>query len=414
MGGTNSRIETNLNPVKTYTGFEDHDNEQVISKESFRNKFDFCLYDLADLLWDNFADDRNSNDEFMVLKKYQSIIEYLSSAQDKLEVFLSLFKLRVLSESDVKALFRWFLLGRDLKPDMWQLIFTSILSSDENGIYKHDTIVSCLNRLCPDICNDLVNILLQLLNDNHSFNLTDFNPYTLSGTILTSDLQWLFSTFLTYPYKRAPKTCLLQTIPLECEQLSHLHCLYDSTNHGMSLTRLLELVFDYNGPMIVFLKAKEFLFCLLSDQGLKESLKTFGKEYSFLYQIQPKFIRLVSGKLGTDSGIIYANFSTKTSKRGLLVGHQPLISPVIEINEDFTELKYNSGLSIRLNAIEVWAAGSSDHMSKLEDQKKWESDQVAKAKERKLKNETWQDSADRFLLELDGKRVRHSDEIEPP
>ncbi|VDP42766.1 unnamed protein product [Schistosoma mattheei] len=237
MGSTNSRIETNLNPIKTYTGFENHDNELVISKESFRNKFDLCFYDLADLLWDNFKGDRSSNDEFLVLRKYQSIIEYLSSAQDKLEIFLSLFKLRALSESDVKALFKWFLLGRDLKPDTWQLIITSILSSDENGTYKHHTIVSCLNRLCPDICNDLVNILLQLLKDNHSFNLTDFNPYSLSGTILTSDLQWLFSTFLTYPYKRAPETCLLQTTPLECEQLSHLHCLFDSTNHGMSLTR---------------------------------------------------------------------------------------------------------------------------------------------------------------------------------
>ncbi|KAH9587713.1 hypothetical protein MS3_00005347 [Schistosoma haematobium] len=216
MGSTNSRIETNLNPIKTYTGFENHDNELVISKESFRNKFDLCFYDLADLLWDNFKGDRNSNDEFLVLRKYQSIIEYLSSAQDKLEIFLGLFKLRALSESDVKALFKWFLLGRDLKPDTWQLIITSILSSDENGTYKHHTIVSCLNRLCPDICNDLVNILLQLLKDNHSFNLTDFNPYSLSGTILTSDLQWLFSTFLTYPYKRAPKTCLLQTTPLEC------------------------------------------------------------------------------------------------------------------------------------------------------------------------------------------------------
>lgn len=30
---------------------------------------------------------------------------------------------------DVKALFKWFLLGRDLKPDTWQLIITSILSS---------------------------------------------------------------------------------------------------------------------------------------------------------------------------------------------------------------------------------------------------------------------------------------------
>ncbi|KAH9578496.1 hypothetical protein MS3_00010707 [Schistosoma haematobium] len=129
MGSTNSRIETNLNPIKTYTGFENHDNELVISKESFRNKFDLCFYDLADLLWDNFKGDRNSNDEFLVLRKYQSIIEYLSSAQDKLKIFLSLFKLRALSESDVKALFKWFLLGRDLKPDTWQLIITSILSS---------------------------------------------------------------------------------------------------------------------------------------------------------------------------------------------------------------------------------------------------------------------------------------------
>ncbi|CAH8502404.1 unnamed protein product [Schistosoma turkestanicum] len=414
MGGTSSHTETNLDTMETYTGFENHDDGQVISKKAFRNKLEPYFDNLADLLWDNFGGDCNHSDEFLNLSKYRSIIEHLASTEDKLVVFLNFFKLPALKESDIRTLFRWFLLGRDLKPETWELIFTSILPSDEKGLYKHDAVASSLNRLCPDICNDLVSILVQLLKDNHSFNLTDFNPYKLSGAILTSDLQWLLSTFLTYPYKHTPNTCLLQTTPLECEQLSHLHCLYNSMNHGMSLTRLMELVFDYNGPLIVFLKAKEFLFCLLSDQGLKESLKTFGKEYSFLYQIQPKFIRLVSGKLGTDSGIIYANFTTKTSKRGLLVGHQPLATPVIEINEDFTELKYNSGLPIRLNAIEAWAAGSTDHLSKLKDQKKWESHQVAKAKDRKLKNETWQDSADRFLLELNEKRVHHSDMIPPP
>ncbi|KAH8848685.1 hypothetical protein KSF78_0009660 [Schistosoma japonicum] len=413
MGGSNSHLETNSDPVKTYAGFEKRNNTQVISKTSFKDKFSPHFYNLADLLWDNFEGHNNSG-EFLDLFKYQGLIERLSSTPDMLAIFLNIFKQPRLSESDIKTIFKWFTLGRDLSPDTWELIFTSILSPDENGTYQHDTVLSSLNRMCPNICNDLVSMILQLLNDNHSFDLIDFNPYKLSGTIFTADLQWLLSTFVTYPYKRAPKNCLLQTIPLECEQLSHLYCLYNSMSHGMSLTRLMELAFNYNGPIIVFLKANEFLYCLLSDQGLKESLKAFGKEYSFLYQIQPKFTRLVSGSLGTGSGMIYANFTTKTSKRGLFVGHQPLTSPVIEINEDFTELKFNSGLPIRLNAIEVWAAGSSDHMSKLEDQKKWESGQVTKAKERKLNSEAWQDSADRFLLELDGKRVHHSDMVEPP
>ncbi|CAH8522682.1 unnamed protein product [Heterobilharzia americana] len=319
MGGTNSHpgVNSNQTQLKTYKGFECYNDRQVISKESFRNKFNPCFYELAGLLWDYFSYDNHNSDNCLSIKEYENIIDCLSSSQEKLTIFINLFKRHTLSELDIRALFKWFTLGRNLQSGTWQLILNSILPSNKDGLYKCDEVISCLNRKCQDVCNDLVTILLQCLNDNQSFDLVDFNPYTHFGTILTPDLLWLLSTCLTYPYKRAPKTCLLLTKTIRMctclfftegsyllifcifqEQLSHLHCLYNSTSHGMSLTRLLELTFDYNGPVIVLLKAKEFLFCLLSDQGLKESLKPFGGDNSFLYQIEPTFSRLVYNLVG--------------------------------------------------------------------------------------------------------------------
>nr|CAH8846212.1 unnamed protein product [Trichobilharzia regenti] len=347
MGGTNSQLQANANhtPTKTYKGFEYSNNKLLISKDTFQAKFNPCFHDLSNLLWNYFKHDHNDN--FLHIDQYQSIIDCLSSSQDKLTIFIKLFKSDTLNESDIKILFKWFTLGKSLQSETWQMIVNSILPPNQDGLYKCDELITSLKRKCQDICNDLITILLQYLNDNHSFDLSDFNPYKQCSGILTTDLLWLFSTCLTYPYKRIPNSCLLHTKPLECEQLSHLHCLYNSTSHGMSLTRILELTFDYTGPIIVLLKAKEFLFCLLSDQGLKESLKPFGGGNSFLYQIQPKFTRLVSGNLGTDSGIIYANFTTKTSKRGLLVGHQPLTT---------LSLKYLK-ISMKSNIILVYQCG---------------------------------------------------------
>nr|CAH8846214.1 unnamed protein product [Trichobilharzia regenti] len=320
MGGTNSQLQANANhtPTKTYKGFEYSNNKLLISKDTFQAKFNPCFHDLSNLLWNYFKHDHNDN--FLHIDQYQSIIDCLSSSQDKLTIFIKLFKSDTLNESDIKILFKWFTLGKSLQSETWQMIVNSILPPNQDGLYKCDELITSLKH---------------------------FNPYKQCSGILTTDLLWLFSTCLTYPYKRIPNSCLLHTKPLECEQLSHLHCLYNSTSHGMSLTRILELTFDYTGPIIVLLKAKEFLFCLLSDQGLKESLKPFGGGNSFLYQIQPKFTRLVSGNLGTDSGIIYANFTTKTSKRGLLVGHQPLTT---------LSLKYLK-ISMKSNIILVYQCG---------------------------------------------------------
>ncbi|KAF5397366.1 hypothetical protein PHET_09359 [Paragonimus heterotremus] len=152
---------------------------------------------------------------------------------------------------------------------------------------------------------------------------------------------------------------------------------------------------------------------------LRDSMKTYGSVDSKLFQIFPEFTKLVSGRSaklagpGVEVGIIYSNFTAKTTRRGLLIGHQPIASPVLDVNEGFTELRFTGGPPLKLVAVEIWAAGLTDQLSKLRAQKAWELQQVNKEKNRRFKlEEDWRNSDDRRLLSMGGVNVYHSDAIE--
>ncbi|VDP79009.1 unnamed protein product [Echinostoma caproni] len=189
----------------------------------------------------------------------------------------------------------------------------------------------------------------------------------------------------------------------------------------LTTLRIKELAFDYDGPLILLIKAGRYFFCLASDQGLKDTIKPYGAENSLLLQILPDLVKLVTGystkKMGPgiENGIIYSNFTLKTSRRGLLVGHQPLTSPAIEIDEGFTSVQFAGSPPMKLTAVEIWAAGPSSHLDKLAAQKTWELQQVNKEKNRKFNlDEDWRESADRHLLNMAGINVRRSEAFEEP
>lgn len=83
------------------------------------------------------------------------------------------------------------------------------------------------------------------------------------------------------------------------------------------------------------------------------------------------------GNASSQNGIIYSNFTLKTARRGLLIGHQPLVASAVEIDEGFTTLRFASSRPMKLSAVEIWAAGSPSQMDKLMTQKAWELDQVS-------------------------------------
>ncbi|KAA0188392.1 hypothetical protein FBUS_09765, partial [Fasciolopsis buskii] len=118
------------------------------------------------------------------------------------------------------------------------------------------------------------------------------------------------------------------------------------------------------------------------------------------------------GNASSQNGIIYSNFTLKTARRGLLIGHQPLVASAVEIDEGFTTLRFASSRPMKLSAVEIWAAGSPSQMDKLMTQKAWELDQVMKQKNRKIEpDENWRESVDRQLLDMAGNKVCHSNNL---
>ncbi|TPP60402.1 hypothetical protein FGIG_06610 [Fasciola gigantica] len=340
----------------------------------------------------------------------------LLSVLTKLLYLVNLFDTNEFSHNDVRVLVSWLSFGHEFGENFRNAIFKPVLSL-QTPVQKED-VYSRLRTTFSDYAEDLARIVLVSLTTGEPVS-TAFEASSEFTDLLNLDVLRILGLFLSSPYKRPNPTRLGNIAPLEVEQLTHMHCLFNSKMHGFSITRIKELAFDYDGPIILLIKADNFLFCIASDQGLKDTFKPYGAENSCLLQILPETARLVSGSsskktdFGAQNGIIYSNFTLKTSRRGLLVGHQPLVSPAIEIDEGFTTLQFASSHPMKLTAAEIWAAGPTSQLDKLTAQKAWELEQVMKAKNRKIKpDEDWRESVDRQLLDMAGVRVRRSDVIE--
>ncbi|CAL8089195.1 unnamed protein product [Calicophoron daubneyi] len=396
-----------------YVGFTDHGNKWMIEKEIFIRKLNPLLETLGEALWSNYAELK-----FMSLEQYEMIIKRLTARSDHVSFFLSLLNPHELTVNDILVALSWFKLGETVDSELNSAMSKPVLSS-LHAPYTVEDVSRRLSTLYPNLADDLTKTTAYALINGEfpMITLRITNNFTI---LLNHDIYWLLSVVLDPPYKRPCETILNHVAPLELEQLGHLHCLYDSVSNGCSITKIKELAFDYEGPLIMLLRTDRDLFCLVSDQGLRDSMKTYGTENSKLYRFLPEFAKLVSGRSaklagpGVECGIIYSNLTAKTIRRGLLVGHQPLVSPAIEINEGFTELIYAGGVPLKLLSVEIWAAGSSEHLKKLQEQRAFDNKMVDKEKNRKIKVDAdWKDSPDRILLNLAGVGGSHSVNLPP-
>ncbi|KAF8570379.1 hypothetical protein P879_04861 [Paragonimus westermani] len=409
------------------SGLMVHENDFLVKFERVK------LQSLGKSIWM-----RCSKSGVFSLRDYESLVQELNHHSDHLKFFVKLATDSQAMEIEpiFSVLLSWFSFGKSFTDQMHRALFGNLISSLAN-VTSVDTIAARMSTLFTDVADDLAKIVSHILKATNPPLLLDFSVSSGFSTLLTEEMLWLLSVILSAPFKRPNRTRLVDCAPLEIEQLAHLCQLYDSKSHGFSFTRMKELAFEYGGPIIMFLQTENYLFCLSSDEGLKDSMKTYGTVDSKLFQIFPIFTKLVypnlcgfiqyffhisstnfsqtagrSAKLagpGVEVGIIYSNFTAKTTRRGLLIGHQPIASPVLDVNEGFTELRFTGGPPLKLVAVEIWAAGLTDQLSKLRAQKAWELQQVNKEKNRRFKlDEDWRNSADRQILSMSGVNVYHS------
>ncbi|CAH8625339.1 unnamed protein product [Dicrocoelium dendriticum] len=373
------------------------------------------MHTLAEALWRHYSK-RDSVDRM----ERGKLIQELCNHEDKMLFFVKVaaWPHQQIEEKSLRLLLSWLSYGETLTPPLEAALLRICLPLTQPLDASVSAVAARISPLLSDVADDLAKIIVCTLKSSEPVSL-EFHVSSGFTPIMTPEVLWLLSITLTSPFKRPCVSRLRYSSPLEIEQLAHIHLLYDSSSHGFSVTRIKELAFDYDGPLILFLRAEKYLFCLASDQGLKDSLRTFGAENSLLLQIQPDFIKLVSGRSpklagpAAETGIIYANFTARSARRGLLIGHQPLASPVVEVNEGFTELRFAGGPPMKLMTVEIWAAGSPDSLTKLQAQKAWDLAQIKKEKNRKvLQDEDWRDTTDRQILSMAGIKVNYSTNLE--
>ncbi|TGZ73424.1 hypothetical protein CRM22_001530 [Opisthorchis felineus] len=411
MGNIQSETETSKHgrSPKHHTGSSIQVSAPTnVDRSDFILKFDPHLASLADALWKG-----SFKSQVIPLREYESLVHKLNDRSDKLAYFVELAVGTDLNEKALQNFFCWLKFGRTFSDTLEKALFGTLTTS-LLGLNSIEQIISRLRPMYQDVAEDLARLVFHTLTSSVPINV-DFSISSRFSTLLSPGLLWVLSVVLSPPFKRPSETRFVNAAPLEIEQLHHLHQLYDSMSNGFSVTRIKELAFEYSGPLIVLLKTEGYLFCLASDQGLKDSMKTYGDTESKLFRIEPEFAKLVSGRSsklagpGVETGIIYSNFTAKTTRRGLLVGHQPLVAPALEINEGFTELRFTGSPPMKLIAVEIWAAGSPEKLTDLRAQKAWEFSQVNKEKNRKFKlEEDWRESTDRHILSMAGVNVNRS------
>ncbi|VEL37867.1 unnamed protein product, partial [Protopolystoma xenopodis] len=319
-----------------------------MEKQVFLSLFTAHLLDLAECLWDSYA----SGSE-LVLHEYARIVEDLEYERQKVRYFVGLLAYEEIPLGKINTLLSWFTLGTLKSSPLVKAVIDSLVnhSANDNGesaSFSKEALITWLLRNLPDIADDLASIVSYSLHGGEciSTSFTLLSEY--GGILMQPDTIWLLSASLSPPFKRCGDTALKGGAPLQAEQLSHLRCLFNSASDGLSLTRIVETSFDYDGPLLLLLKAGDNSFCFACDEGLKNSWNPYGDRDSKVLQLEPR-----------------------TSKRGFLAGHRPLESPVLEIDENFLTVRITGGLPVKIVSVEIWAAGAPTHLAKLRDLKKW-------------------------------------------
>ncbi|OWA50554.1 hypothetical protein BV898_15065 [Hypsibius exemplaris] len=170
--------------------------------------------------------------------------------------------------------------------------------------------------------------------------------------------------------------------------------LYNSDKHGMSMNRFLHHTLHYSGPTIsIFRLESGSAYCIAVDTEWRESTNRWGGADCVIYQIQPQFKRLECGM-----NLVYLNDHARGgSYRGLEIGSDPK-RPILKVAPDMTSAE-SDGNKDTLVCVEVWGCAGSAPKVAQSQQIKWENRQ-AERMQKITRPQRWQDSTDRYLIDL--------------
>ncbi|ELU04418.1 hypothetical protein CAPTEDRAFT_222611 [Capitella teleta] len=263
----------------------------------------------------------------------------------------------------------------------------------------------------PAIFSSLHSFVSSAIRDFNNTSMSKPSPSACSANtlklsrVLSPVLAWALSCTLGPSYlPESPaasdtgETPSLSSLAKILEGWSSLYC---SDQHGLSPNRLVHHVFSYRGPSILLISMEGFSYCLAIDDEWIDGSKAFGSSHCLLIQTEPQYKAQPS-----EPGIILFNSHSRAATRGLIIGKG---NPRIIHIDDLFDKATHFSIPVKLHAVEVWGCGGHDALKQQAAQKEWESREVDRAKNRKLKIDDWTDSPDRQLLELGGVCTEHAE-----
>ncbi|XP_055327969.1 LOW QUALITY PROTEIN: uncharacterized protein LOC129581103 [Paramacrobiotus metropolitanus] len=189
---------------------------------------------------------------------------------------------------------------------------------------------------------------------------------------------------------------------VEAANLTTWTLLYNSDKHGLSFNRFLHHTLHYNGPTVSIYRLESgSSYCIAVDTEWRESQHRWGGSDCVIYQLQPQFKRLERG-----ANLVYLNEHARGAYRGIEIGGDPK-RPILKVESNM-HTAVNEGLQDKLVCLEVWGcAGSAPKLAQLE-QIRWENRQAEKM-QKITRPQRWQDSTDRYLLDLVKNNTRYHD-----
>lgn len=189
--------------------------------------------------------------------------------------------------------------------------------------------------------------------------------------------------------------------------------LYSSDRDGLSMNRFQSHCFDYREPSImiitgIYSEGQENQFIIGVDREWRDGTYFWGDDDCFLMELKPSFSMLNKGaKL----------ISLNEKQRGFPVGLRFMKdtsykSNFLLIEPDFENAFRNEDIPFRVTRVEVWGCGGQEAAESQQRLKEWEKKEVLRRRKinREDLKEAWEESPDRFILELGGVKVNHPKE----
>ncbi|XP_011410302.1 PREDICTED: restriction of telomere capping protein 5-like [Amphimedon queenslandica] len=190
--------------------------------------------------------------------------------------------------------------------------------------------------------------------------------------------------------------------------------LYSSSRDGLSFTRFMSLSSDYRDPSILLLTCRDRAvdevrqFVIGVDKEWRDGSHYWGEDNCFLLELEPSFTLLKKG-----AKLVSLNEKQRGFPTGIrFMSDTSYKEPLLVIDSSLNTATYKGNITLDIQKVEVWGCGGKEAAESQRRLREWEK----KERQRRQKihredlKEMWEESPDRYILEMGGVKVNNPKE----